>query len=71
MCRGLAKENEMLKLRKMVVELCSNMNKIISTSDRRFVDGCVRAKRRFTNAEANLIASLHHNLKNPQRRKTK
>lgn len=68
MCRGLAEETEMPKLRAMVIELCSNLDMVVLTSDKEAVVRYLKTKRRFTNAEAGRICVLHYNFKNPRRK---
>ena len=65
--KGMAKPEETLRLRKMVVELHDNLNQVILYSDREIVKRLIRTNRRFTNAEAGLISSLHYNFRNPRR----
>jgi hypothetical protein len=54
----------------MVVELYDNLDKVLLSLDREFIRTCIRLTRTFTGAEANRIATLHYNFKNPRRRKT-
>ena len=63
MCEGLVRKSEMLKFRKMVVELNDNLDKVVLTSDKERVGRYVRTKRRFTQGEAMTILDLHYKLK--------
>ena len=62
---GMAKSEEMLRLRRMVVELHDNLDQVILTSDKDRIKRLIRTTRRFTNAEAELVSWLHYNFKNP------
>jgi hypothetical protein len=71
MPRGLVPQSEMLRLRQMVVEMCDNLGQVLSALDREFIGTCIRTTRTFTGAEANRIATLHYNFKNPHKRERK
>lgn len=60
--RGLCDESEMLKYRKMVIELNNNLDSIPLRSDREMVRFLIRTSRRFTIAEVNRIANMHYNI---------
>ena len=60
--RGIVEQSEMLKLRKMVIDLNDNLDRVLLTTNRERVQRYIHTHRRFTIAEADEIAGMHINL---------